>query len=93
MWIMECGVVMCVIFMISLGVNGLHILSVMITVECLFLSVFLLMTSFLGWFDLVPFLVLLVLSVCEAGIMLGALIRLVRTHGNDYVLSLGVQSC
>jgi len=62
----------------------------MVRVECLFLGVFCCLSSYIGGFDLVPLLILLVLRVCEAGVILGVLVRLVRRFGNDFVLRLGV---
>nr|QDP14167.1 NADH dehydrogenase subunit 4L [Anadara antiquata] len=70
-----------------------HILSVMVGVELMFLSVICVSGWTIGIHDMTSTLILLVLSVCEAALMVGVLVRIVRGFGNDLVLSLGVLSC
>nr|ALJ11032.1 NADH dehydrogenase subunit 4L [Anadara vellicata] len=77
---------------ISLWENK-HVLSVMVGVEFLFLSAIMVASCTMGMHDMTPVLVLLVMSVCEAALMLSVLVRMVRSFGNDLVLSLGVLSC
>nr|ANQ92705.1 NADH dehydrogenase subunit 4L [Anadara pilula] len=77
---------------ISLWENK-HVLSVMISVEVLFLVIVWGFSWVLGMEDMTPVLVLLVLSVCEAALMLSVLVRMVRSHGNDLILSLNTSSC
>nr|YP_009114572.1 NADH dehydrogenase subunit 4L [Tegillarca granosa]AID49109.1 NADH dehydrogenase subunit 4L [Tegillarca granosa]UAJ48188.1 NADH dehydrogenase subunit 4L [Tegillarca granosa] len=78
-------------FMSMLG--NKHVLSVMVSVEFLFLAAIWMASSTVGMCDMTPVLMLLVLGVCEAALMLSVLVRMVRSFGNDLVLSLGVLSC
>nr|UVJ66751.1 NADH dehydrogenase subunit 4L [Anadara cornea] len=70
-----------------------HILSVMVSVEVLFLAVICVGSMTFGVQDMTLVLIILVLSVCEAALMLSVLVRMVRSSGNDYILSLGVIKC
>nr|QAU54291.1 NADH dehydrogenase subunit 4L [Anadara sp. SS-2018]QDH82324.1 NADH dehydrogenase subunit 4L [Anadara consociata] len=70
-----------------------HVLSIMVSVEFLFLAAVWVASSTVGIYDMTPILILLVLGVCEAALMLSVLVRMVRGFGNDLVLGLGVLSC
>nr|UVJ66703.1 NADH dehydrogenase subunit 4L [Anadara broughtonii]UVJ66715.1 NADH dehydrogenase subunit 4L [Anadara broughtonii] len=70
-----------------------HILSAMVSVEVLFLAIICVGSMTIGMQDMTLVLVMLVLSVCEAALMLSVLVRMVRSFGNDFILSLGALKC
>nr|ANQ92693.1 NADH dehydrogenase subunit 4L [Trisidos kiyonoi] len=70
-----------------------RVLSLLLLVEGGYLGVVCFMAGIMGMCDVSPFLIILMVGACEAGVMLGGVVKLVRSHGNDYVRSLGVYKC
>nr|YP_010234406.1 NADH dehydrogenase subunit 4L [Acanthodactylus erythrurus]QTA72559.1 NADH dehydrogenase subunit 4L [Acanthodactylus erythrurus] len=86
----------------SLGLLGLalhrtHLLSILICMESMMLSLYLMMASFMSSYNiltstLLPIL-LLALSACEASAGLALLVATSRTHGNDHMKNLSLLKC
>nr|YP_010385083.1 NADH dehydrogenase subunit 4L [Lydina aenea]UPL65093.1 NADH dehydrogenase subunit 4L [Lydina aenea] len=72
--------------------NRKHLLSMLLSLEYIVLSLFLLlfiylsMMSFEGFFSMM----FLVFSVCEGVLGLSILVSMIRTHGNDYFQSFNI---
>nr|YP_010586234.1 NADH dehydrogenase subunit 4L [Himalopsyche eos]UZZ43996.1 NADH dehydrogenase subunit 4L [Himalopsyche eos] len=75
--------------------NRKHLLIVLLMLEFMVLSLFLLMVLELMCLDNeVYFLVLfLVFSVCEGALGLSILVQMIRTHGSDYFQVFNLLSC
>lgn len=65
----------------------------MVGVEVLFLAIICVGRITIGMQDITSVLVILVLSVCEAALILRVLVRMVRTFGNDHTSRLGALKC
>lgn len=87
------GVVLICVRMVGFMFKKKHVLSLLLLVEGGYLGVLCLMASVFGVGDPTPMLILLVMVVCEAGVVLAAVVKIVRTHGNDYVRRLRVFKC
>nr|AXZ71077.1 NADH dehydrogenase subunit 4L [Pipunculus sp. XL-2018] len=72
-----------------------HLLSMLLSLEYIVLSLFLMLfvflciNSFQGYFSMV----FLTFSVCEGALGLSILVSMIRTHGNDYFQSLNILQC
>nr|YP_009240869.1 NADH dehydrogenase subunit 4L [Pseudargyria interruptella]AJZ71899.1 NADH dehydrogenase subunit 4L [Pseudargyria interruptella] len=66
-----------------------HLLIVLLSLEFMVLSVFLMMLMMLIYieWDMYMLMVFLVFSVCEGALGLSILVSMIRTHGNDYFQS------
>nr|YP_010585909.1 NADH dehydrogenase subunit 4L [Glossosoma caudatum]UZZ43632.1 NADH dehydrogenase subunit 4L [Glossosoma caudatum] len=80
------------IFMFMAGffifsINRGHLLIILLSLEFMVLSLFLMLLMYLNSMDMeVYFLMLfLIFSVCEGVLGISILISMIRTHGNDYV--------
>nr|AMA07340.2 NADH dehydrogenase subunit 4L [Diodora graeca] len=71
-----------------------HLLMLLLSLEALLLSIFILLMAH-TWATLESHacLILITMGVCEASLGLSILVALIRTHGNDYVYSLGLYKC
>nr|WGW18082.1 NADH dehydrogenase subunit 4L [Puncturella cf. parvinobilis] len=71
-----------------------HLLMVLLSLELLMLSLFLL-AMITAWASLNMHLclILLTLAACEASLGLAILVALIKTHGNDYVHSFNLHKC
>nr|AVJ52516.1 NADH dehydrogenase subunit 4L [Acantholomidea porosa] len=71
-----------------------HLLLALLSLEFMVLSIFYLMVVFMMMygFDLYFSLIFLVFSVCEGALGLSVLVKLVRSQGNDYLMSMSVLS-
>nr|YP_010490457.1 NADH dehydrogenase subunit 4L [Ibla cumingi]UWM12943.1 NADH dehydrogenase subunit 4L [Ibla cumingi] len=72
-----------------------HLMNMLISLEYLVLSIFLLLvmaTVSLG-LDMYVGLLYLVAAVCEGSLGVGVMVSLVRSHGSDYMDSLSVLKC
>nr|UXW93499.1 NADH dehydrogenase subunit 4L [Hymenoptera sp. 4 GYN-2021] len=76
----------------SLCLNRLHILMILLSMEFMMLSVYILMIAYLMIFELELYflMVFLTFSVCEGVLGLSILILMVRSNGNDYFRSLNI---
>nr|YP_009710455.1 NADH dehydrogenase subunit 4L [Pontia callidice]QFZ96410.1 NADH dehydrogenase subunit 4L [Pontia callidice] len=66
-----------------------HLLIVLLSLEFIVLSIYLLMTYYFLMmnYDLYMLMVFLVFSVCEGALGLSILVSMIRTFGNDYFQS------
>nr|APX40144.1 NADH dehydrogenase subunit 4L [Cryptocephalus lusitanicus] len=67
-----------------------HFLMMLLSLEFLVLSLYLGLFIFLSAFNYEYFfmLIYLTMSVCEGSLGLAMLVLMIRSHGNDYVLSM-----
>nr|YP_011011076.1 NADH dehydrogenase subunit 4l [Cymoninus sechellensis]WPW49244.1 NADH dehydrogenase subunit 4l [Cymoninus sechellensis] len=69
-----------------------HLLTVLFSLEFLMIILFLLFFIFLlsFGFELYYILIFLVFSVCEGALGLGILVNMIRSHGNDFLMSMSI---
>nr|YP_009653365.1 NADH dehydrogenase subunit 4L [Gasterophilus haemorrhoidalis]QCG71497.1 NADH dehydrogenase subunit 4L [Gasterophilus haemorrhoidalis] len=69
--------------------NRKHLLSMLLSLEYIVLSLFLLLMIYLNFMGYEYFfsMMYLTFTVCEGALGLSILVSLVRTHGNDYFQS------
>nr|YP_009740650.1 NADH dehydrogenase subunit 4L [Heteropternis respondens]QID03612.1 NADH dehydrogenase subunit 4L [Heteropternis respondens] len=72
-----------------------HLLMVLLSLEYIVLSLFMLIIIFLIEFDYDYFfpVVFLVFSVCEGALGLSILVSMIRSHGNDFFSSFFLSLC
>nr|YP_009462899.1 NADH dehydrogenase subunit 4L [Longchuanacris curvifurcula]AUW35099.1 NADH dehydrogenase subunit 4L [Longchuanacris curvifurcula] len=72
-----------------------HFLMVLLSLEYIVLSMFMLIVVFLISFDYDYFfpVIFLVFSVCEGALGLSILVSMIRSHGNDFFSSFGLSLC
>nr|QOL00994.1 NADH dehydrogenase subunit 4L [Leuconemacris breviptera] len=72
-----------------------HLLMVLLSLEYIVLSLFLMIIIFLMEFDYDYFfpVVFLVFSVCEGALGLSILVSMIRSHGNDFFNSFSLSLC
>nr|YP_009707865.1 NADH dehydrogenase subunit 4L [Pseudocleopatra dartevellei]QEU52734.1 NADH dehydrogenase subunit 4L [Pseudocleopatra dartevellei] len=80
--------------LLSLSFRYKHLLSVLLSLEAVTMSVFILLFSFFN----TPIsgeaaLIFITLGACEASLGLSVLVSMIRTRGNDYVSSFSSQKC
>nr|AMP43764.1 NADH dehydrogenase subunit 4L [Ptecticus aurifer]QGT33434.1 NADH dehydrogenase subunit 4L [Ptecticus aurifer] len=75
--------------------NRKHLLSMLISLEFIVLSMFLILFVYLNYFsnEMYFSMMFLTFSVCEGVLGLSMLVSMVRTHGNDYFQSFSVLQC
>lgn len=75
--------------------NRKHLLSILIRLEFIVLRGFLLIFLYLNYFrnEIYFTMIFLTFSVCEGALGLSILVRIIRTHGNDYFNSFRVLQC
>nr|YP_010240837.1 NADH dehydrogenase subunit 4L [Calohilara tibetensis]QTG40245.1 NADH dehydrogenase subunit 4L [Calohilara tibetensis] len=88
------------IFMFFIGVivfvsNRKHLLSMLLSLEFIVLSLFLLLFIYLSYLNFENFfsMMFLTFSVCEGALGLSILVSMIRTHGNDYFQSFSILQC
>nr|AVJ52549.1 NADH dehydrogenase subunit 4L [Psacasta neglecta] len=71
-----------------------HLLLALLSLEFMVLSIFYMMVVLMMMYgyELYFSLIFLVFSVCEGALGLSILVKLVRSQGNDYLMSLSVLS-
>nr|AVJ52550.1 NADH dehydrogenase subunit 4L [Scutiphora pedicellata] len=71
-----------------------HLLLVLLSLEFMVLSVFYMMILLMMMYgyELYFSLIFLVFSVCEGALGLSILVKMVRSHGNDYLMSVSILS-
>nr|YP_009689574.1 NADH dehydrogenase subunit 4l [Paratrichobius longicrus]QEG77653.1 NADH dehydrogenase subunit 4l [Paratrichobius longicrus] len=69
--------------------NRKHLLSMLLCLEYIVLSLFMLLYMYLLMmsYEFYILLIFLVFSVCEGALGLSILVSMIRTHGNDYFQS------
>nr|YP_003856678.1 NADH dehydrogenase subunit 4L [Euchorthippus fusigeniculatus]ADK77619.1 NADH dehydrogenase subunit 4L [Euchorthippus fusigeniculatus] len=72
-----------------------HLLMVLVKMEKIGLSLFMVIINFLYNFDYEYFfpLIFLVFSVCEGALGLSILVSMIRSHGNDFLNSFVLSLC
>nr|YP_009740585.1 NADH dehydrogenase subunit 4L [Spathosternum prasiniferum prasiniferum]AJD76922.1 NADH dehydrogenase subunit 4L [Spathosternum prasiniferum sinense]QID03547.1 NADH dehydrogenase subunit 4L [Spathosternum prasiniferum prasiniferum] len=72
-----------------------HLLMVLLSLEYIVLSLFLLIIIFLIEFNYDYFfpVIFLVFSVCEGALGLSILVSMIRSHGNDFFNSFSLSLC
>nr|WFS86417.1 NADH dehydrogenase subunit 4L [Arcyptera microptera microptera] len=72
-----------------------HLLMVLLSLEYIVLSLFMMIIIFLIEFDYDYFfpVIFLVFSVCEGALGLSVLVSMIRSHGNDFFNSFGLSLC
>nr|YP_009740806.1 NADH dehydrogenase subunit 4L [Sinopodisma lushiensis]QID03794.1 NADH dehydrogenase subunit 4L [Sinopodisma lushiensis] len=72
-----------------------HLLMVLLSLEYIVLSLFLLIVIFLIEFNYNYFfpIIFLVFSVCEGALGLSILVSMIRSHGNDFFNSFSLSLC
>nr|WHN78741.1 NADH dehydrogenase subunit 4L [Panzeria anthophila] len=75
--------------------NRKHLLSMLLSLEYIVLSLFLLLFIYLNMmnYELFFSMMFLVFSVCEGALGLSILVSMIRTHGNDYFQSFNILQC
>nr|QOL00682.1 NADH dehydrogenase subunit 4L [Menglacris maculata] len=72
-----------------------HLLMVLLSLEYIVLSLFILLIIFLIEFNYDYFfpIIFLVFSVCEGALGLSILVSMIRSHGNDFFNSISLSLC
>nr|QXG15709.1 NADH dehydrogenase subunit 4L [Polleniopsis mongolica] len=75
--------------------NRKHLLSMLLSLEYIVLSLFLLLFIYLNMLNYENFfsMMFLTFSVCEGSLGLSILVSMIRTHGNDYFQSFNILQC
>nr|AMH85613.1 NADH dehydrogenase subunit 4L [Pseudogriphoneura sp. ACMJ-2016] len=75
--------------------NRKHLLSMLLSLEYIVLSLFLLLFIYLNLYNFENFfsMMFLTFSVCEGALGLSILVSMIRTHGNDYFQSFNILQC
>nr|YP_010239108.1 NADH dehydrogenase subunit 4L [Goniophyto honshuensis]QTF74355.1 NADH dehydrogenase subunit 4L [Goniophyto honshuensis] len=75
--------------------NRKHLLSMLLSLEYIVLSLFLLLFIYLNMLNYEMFfsMMFLTFSVCEGALGLSILVSMIRTHGNDNFQSFNILQC
>nr|WNV61903.1 NADH dehydrogenase subunit 4L [Urodexia penicillum] len=75
--------------------NRKYLLSMLLSLEYMILSLFLLLFMYLNMINYENFfsMMFLVFSVCEGALGLSILVSMIRIHGNNYFQSFNVLQC
>lgn len=75
--------------------NRKHLLSILLRLEYIVLRLFLLLFIYLNILNFEFFfrIIFLTFSVCEGALGLSILVRIIRTHGNDYFQRFNILQC
>lgn len=76
-------------------INRKHLLSILLSLEFIVLSLFLIILWFLNFFNYEFYFSILYLTftVCEGALGISILVSMIRTHGNDYFNSFSILQC
>ncbi len=79
----------------SLCLNRKHVIISLLRLELIILRLFCIFSVFLSieLNDIYILIILLTFSVCEGVVGLSRLINLIRSHGNDQLLSISLKTC
>nr|YP_010234510.1 NADH dehydrogenase subunit 4L [Acanthodactylus guineensis]QTA72689.1 NADH dehydrogenase subunit 4L [Acanthodactylus guineensis] len=83
--------------LLGLAFHRIHLMAILICIESMMLSLYLMMTLFFSLTNtpslaLLP-IILLAFSACEAGSGLALLVATSRTHGTDHMKNLNLLKC
>nr|UJG45127.1 NADH dehydrogenase subunit 4L [Tachinidae sp.] len=80
---------------LSFVLNRKHLLSMLLSLEYIVLSLFLMLFIYLNMMNFESFfsMMFLTFSVCEGVLGLSILVSMIRTYGNDYFQSLNILQC
>lgn len=80
---------------ISLCINRKHLITTLLRLELIILRMFCSLSFIFSIkiYDLHILLIFLVFRVCEGVIGLSCLVILIRSHGNDKLISLSIKTC
>nr|QXG19419.1 NADH dehydrogenase subunit 4L [Drosophila navojoa] len=89
-WILP--VILFIIGLFCFVSNRKHLLSMLLTLEFIVLSLFLLLFIYLNLLNYENYfsMMFLTFSVCEGALGLSILVSMIRTHGNDYFQSFSI---
>ncbi len=75
--------------------NRKHLLSILLSLEYIVLSLFLLLFIYLNILNYENFfsIIFLTFRVCEGALGLSILVSIIRTHGNDYFQRFNILQC
>nr|AFQ62337.1 NADH dehydrogenase subunit 4L [Dermestes peruvianus] len=78
--------------LMSFCMNRKHLLMMLLSLEFVVLSLFIIMFVFLSFLSFESYfsLIFLTMSVCEGALGLSILVSLIRTHGNDNFQSFSI---
>nr|YP_009469674.1 NADH dehydrogenase subunit 4L [Dermestes maculatus]AVE15405.1 NADH dehydrogenase subunit 4L [Dermestes maculatus] len=78
--------------LMSFCINRKHLLMMLLSLEFVVLSLFIIMFIFLSFLSFESYfsLIFLSMSVCEGALGLSILVSLIRTHGNDNFQSFSI---
>nr|YP_006503866.1 NADH dehydrogenase subunit 4L [Elodia flavipalpis]AFA46596.1 NADH dehydrogenase subunit 4L [Elodia flavipalpis] len=89
------GMILFFMGIFSFVFNRKHLLSMLLSLEYIVLSLFLLLFIYLNMMNFENYfsMMFLVFSVCEGALGLSILVSMIRTHGNDYFQSFNILQC
>nr|YP_010975292.1 NADH dehydrogenase subunit 4L [Aneogmena fischeri]WNX92426.1 NADH dehydrogenase subunit 4L [Aneogmena fischeri] len=95
MFILNLSVILFFMGVLNFISNRKHLLSMLMSLEYIVLSLFLLLFIYLNMIMFENFfsMMFLVFSVCEGSLGLSILVSMIRTHGNDYFQSFNILQC
>nr|WIM50717.1 NADH dehydrogenase subunit 4L [Conus ventricosus] len=81
--------------LLTLSLQYKHLLSILLSLEAVTMSLFVLMFSMSSNITLMgeTSLILVTLGACEASLGLAILVAIIRAEGNDYVSSFSMHKC
>nr|ATZ69766.1 NADH dehydrogenase subunit 4L [Conus ateralbus]ATZ69818.1 NADH dehydrogenase subunit 4L [Conus ermineus]ATZ69830.1 NADH dehydrogenase subunit 4L [Conus trochulus]ATZ69987.1 NADH dehydrogenase subunit 4L [Conus venulatus]ATZ70273.1 NADH dehydrogenase subunit 4L [Conus pseudonivifer]ATZ70468.1 NADH dehydrogenase subunit 4L [Conus sp. MNCN 95052]ATZ70897.1 NADH dehydrogenase subunit 4L [Conus freitasi]ATZ70949.1 NADH dehydrogenase subunit 4L [Conus denizi]QCL17934.1 NADH dehydrogenase subun len=81
--------------LLTLSLQYKHLLSILLSLEAVTMSLFVLMFSMSSNISLMgeTSLILITLGACEASLGLAILVAIIRAEGNDYVSSFSMHKC
>nr|YP_009158741.1 NADH dehydrogenase subunit 4L [Conus tulipa]AKO90148.1 NADH dehydrogenase subunit 4L [Conus tulipa] len=81
--------------LLTLSLQYKHLLSILLSLEAVTMSLFVLMFSLSSNISLMgeTSLILITLGACEASLGLAILVAIIRAEGNDYVSSFTMHKC
>nr|WIM50691.1 NADH dehydrogenase subunit 4L [Conus ventricosus] len=81
--------------LLTLSLQYKHLLSILLSLEAVTMSLFVLMFSMFSNITLMgeTSLILITLGACEASLGLAILVAIIRAEGNDYVSSFSMHKC
>lgn len=84
-----------IIGIFTFTLNRKHLLSILLSLEYIVLSLFLLLFIYLNLLNYQNFfrIIFLTFRVCEGALGLSILVSIIRTHGNDYFQRFNILQC
>nr|ATF28652.1 NADH dehydrogenase subunit 4L [Pomponia linearis] len=90
-----CYMIMFMSGMITLCLSQKHIMMSLLSLEFVILSLFCYFSYLLSFMmsDLYMLIIFLTFGVCEGVLGLSCLVMLIRSHGNDNLMSINLMTC